>query len=589
MIYRAAPSRSPMWSRMRVLVGNRRGMVVILAITSVLSGLAEAAVLATIAQVATALVDRASRVNLEIGPLHLVTDVWTLLLIAAGLAVVRIALQVPTSALPARLAADVQAQLRTGLFYAFTRASWEVQSRDREGHLQEMMTSQVVQASQGALQVAMLITASLTFLVLVVSALALNVLAAAGVLGAAVVLFALLRPLTALGGRHARALSAAQMEYAGGVGEGVRVAEETQVFGVAAAQRARIDSFVFTAQDLFFRTQFLGRLIPNVYQGLVFLMIVAGLAGLYGAGAGHIASLGAVVLLLVRAGTFGQQVQGSYQYVRQALPFVERLQQAERGYLASAPTDGGQALRHVRAVAFENVSYAYRPGRAVLKDISFNVLGGETIGIVGPSGAGKSTLVQILLQLRAPDDGQYLVNGVPANGFTSEDWHARVAYVPQEPRLIYASVADNIRYYREINKGAVERAARLARIHDDIVGWPNGYDTIVGPRADAVSGGQQQRICLARALAAQPQILVLDEPTSALDPRSESLIQESLVALEGEVTLFIVAHRMSTLDICGRVMVIVDGRLEAFNAVDFLHRDNGYYRSAVRPPAIEVH
>jgi ABC-type multidrug transport system fused ATPase/permease subunit len=112
------------------------------------------------------------------------------------------------------------------------------------------------------------------------------------------------------------------------------------------------------------------------------------------------------------------------------------------------------------------------------------------------------------------------------------------------------------------------------------VSWPNGYETIVGPRADAVSGGQQQRICLARALVAQPEILVLDEPTSALDPRSETLIQESLIALKHNVTLFIIAHRMSTLDICDRVMVVLDGHLDAFDTIALLARTNPYYRSA---------
>ena len=160
--------------------------------------------------------------------------------------------------------------------------------------------------------------------------------------------------------------------------------------------------------------------------------------------------------------------------------------------------------------------------------------GGEVIGVIGPSGAGKSTLVQLLLRLRAPREGRYLVNGVSAQEIVQEDWHRQVAYVPQEPRLLHASVAENIRFFREISTmRQVERAARLARIHEDIVGWTDGYETIVGPRADAVSGGQQQRICLARALVARPQLLVLDEPTSALDPTSESLIQESLTGLKG--------------------------------------------------------
>ncbi len=126
----------------------------------------------------------------------------------------------------------------------------------------------------------------------------------------------------------------------------------------------------------------------------------------------------------------------------------------------------------------------------------------------------------------------------------------------------------------------MDEAARLARIHDDIVSWSDGYATIVGPRADAVSGGQQQRICLARALVARPEVLILDEPTSALDPHSESLIQESLSALREELTLFIIAHRMSTLDICDRVMVILDGRLVAFDTAQGLRDENAYYRSA---------
>ncbi len=189
------------------------------------------------------------------------------------------------------------------------------------------------------------------------------------------------------------------------------------------------------------------------------------------------------------------------------------------------------------------------------------------------------TLVQLLLQLRTPDDGRYLVNGNPVQQFVRDDWHKLVAYVPQEPRLLHASATENIRFFRDLDDEAVERAARLARIHDDIVSWSDGYETIIGPRADAVSGGQQQRICLARALA-RAQVLVLDEPTSALDPQSEALIQESLVALKGGLTLFIIAHRMSTLNTCSRVMVILGGRLVAFDTKAVLEEENPYYRSA---------
>jgi ABC-type multidrug transport system fused ATPase/permease subunit len=322
------------------------------------------------------------------------------------------------------------------------------------------------------------------------------------------------------------------------------------------------------------------KLLANLYQSVMYLLIVASLAGLYAVGRGHAASLGAVVLILVRASSSGQNVQAAYQGLVQSLPFVEHAQEAQRRYHQSVSVTGIVALERVRSLELRGVGYGYQPGRLVLSGIDFSVRGGEVIGIIGPSGAGKSTLVQLLLGLRCPSQGSYLVNGTQAQEIDRAHWHKRVAYVPQEPRLLHATVAENIRYYRNISEEEVQRAAKLARIHEDIIGWTKGYETIVGPRADAVSGGQQQRICLARALAARPQMLVLDEPTSALDPNSEMLIQQSLTGLKQELTLFVVAHRMSTLDICDRVMIIQDGKLQAFDTINHLQEHNNYYQAA---------
>ena len=301
-------------------------------------------------------------------------------------------------------------------------------------------------------------------------------------------------------------------------------------------------------------------------------------------GSGHAGSLSAVVLLVVRAGGNGQQIQSSYQGLRQSLPFIERLQDTAQRFQRSRDCYGTTPLPVVHTLGLDNVSFAYRAAQPVLRNVSFQVQAGEAIGIIGPSGGGKSTLASLLLRLRVPEAGRYLgrylVNGIPAQDFLAEDWSRRFAYVAQEPRLIHATVAENIRYLRAIDDDDVQRAARLARIHDDILSWPDGYDTIVGPRADAVSGGQQQRICIARALAARPAVLVLDEPTSSLDPLSESIIKESLTALKAELTIFLVAHHVSTLAICDRVMVVVDGRLVAFQEPDGLQADNAYYRSA---------
>ena len=371
------------------------------------------------------------------------------------------------------------------------------------------------------------------------------------------------------------------MRFAGGVGEGVRMAEETRVFGVGHAQIDRIEDYIDRSRRLYYSTQLWGRLVPSIYQSLVYLVVLAGLTALYVTGAGHATSIGAVVLLLIRAGTYAQQIQGSHQAVIQAQPFVERLETAEGRYQAASQTAGSHDLTAVHSVAFDAVRFSYREGRPILKGISFEADAGETIGIVGPSGAGKSTIVQVLLKLRAPEEGRYLVNGIPAAEMKAEDWHRQVAYVAQEPRLLHASVSENIRYLRtDISDEEVERAAKLARIHDDVLTWKHGYETLIGPRADAVSGGQRQRICMARALAARPTFLVLDEPTSALDPRSEALLQDSLRGLAGSMSLFIVAHRMSTLDICDRVMVIKDGVVDAIAEPVELMEKNEYFRSA---------
>jgi len=577
---RPAKRGKAIWSQLSPLLGHRRGWIATLGAGSVLSGFTEAGILAVLAQVAAALVDGSTRVEVDLGPVHVNESLGALLAVGFGLALLRFALQVVVSYVPARIGADMQVQLRRELFAAFTRASWSVQSRDLEGQLQEFATNQAAQAVAGARAATGLVVAAVTFLVLVASALVFNAVAALAVVAIAGGLFALLRPLSALGSRRGRELSQASSDYARGVNEAVRLAEDTHVFGVGEAQRERVDGLIGALWRPVFQMQLLAGLVPGIYQSLIYLFVIGALAGLYAADSGHVASLGAVVLLLVRASTYGQQAQAAYQGVSQALPYLERMEEVKRRYAADLPPAGNEPLESARKLAFDGVGFEYEGGRKVLFDIGFEVDALETIGIVGPTGAGKSTLVQILLGLRPPTEGTFLINGVPAERFRREDWHRAVAYLPQEPRLLHASVADNIRFFRPLGDEAIERAARLAGIHRDVVGWAAGYETVVGPRADAISGGQQQRICLARALAASPEVLVLDEPTSALDPHTERAIQESLGALEHELTMFIVAHRMSTLDICDRVMVIVDGRLEAFDTASALHVNSSYFRTA---------
>ena len=144
-------------------------------------------------------------------------------------------------------------------------------------------------------------------------------------------------------------------------------------------------------------------------------------------------------------------------------------------------------------------------------------------------------------------------------------------------------MADNIRFFRDdVSDEAVAHAATRAHLHDDIMSWPAGYSTSVGERGGELSGGQRQRLCIARALVGDPELLVLDEPTSALDARSEALLRETIAGLGSHNTVFVIAHRLSTLTVCDRIMVVHDGTLQGFDEPAQLELSDPFYREALK-------
>ncbi len=229
-----------------------------------------------------------------------------------------------------------------------------------------------------------------------------------------------------------------------------------------------------------------------------------------------------------------------------------------------------------------DLSFSYTQGQPVLRGVSFTIPRREIVGVVGPSGGGKSTLVQLLLGLRDPDAGSIQADGREVSSFAKAEWARKVTFVPQAAHLIAGTIADNIQFLREgVGREDIERAARLAHLHDDITAFPEGYERQVGEHGGHLSGGQQQRLCIARALVEQPDVLILDEPTSALDVRSEHLIRTTLLGLKERMTVVVIAHRLSTLDICDRIMVIQDGELRGFDTPQNLERSSEFYREAL--------
>ncbi len=213
-------------------------------------------------------------------------------------------------------------------------------------------------------------------------------------------------------------------------------------------------------------------------------------------------------------------------------------------------------------IRFEQVDFAYRPDRPILRGVDFRVPAGRKVAVVGPSGAGKSTLVRLLFRFYDVDRGRILIDGQDVREVTQESLRRAIGIVPQDTVLFNDTIYYNILYGRpDASREEVEEAARLAHIHDFILSLPQGYETVVGERGLKLSGGEKQRIAIARVLLKDPPIMVFDEATSSLDSQSEQAILAALREVAARRTTLVIAHRLSTIVDADEILVMDGGRI----------------------------
>lgn len=292
------------------------------------------------------------------------------------------------------------------------------------------------------------------------------------------------------------------------------------------------------------------------------------------------ASLIAVVYLIQRIFLYVQQVQSSLHSVNEGIPYLKNIMEYRAKAFQYKEINQGDTPVHFNdTLQFNHVHFGYKSKGNVLEDLNFSIKQGEMVGLIGSSGSGKTTVVDLMLRLFEPQSGSIDIDGKNISTIELSQWRKNIGYVSQDIFIINDTIANNIRFYNEdILDADIEIAAKKANVYDFIMSCPEKFDTRTGERGVMLSTGQRQRIVLSRILARNPKFLILDEATSSLDNESEKLIQNMIQDLRGQVTVFAVAHRLTTVLSFDKIIVLEKGKIvEEGKPSELLQNQNSYF------------
>lgn len=332
-------------------------------------------------------------------------------------------------------------------------------------------------------------------------------------------------------------------------------------------------------RELLIKTSFLGIISNALIQpiGLIFVFIIFAVS--YKTSAFNFAALAAIIYLVQRMFTYTQQLQATLYAMTTASSYVSEMLEYRNEVIKNKEIDDGtDSFKFTDNLEFKNISFYYDNGKQILDNISFTVKRGEVVGLIGPSGSGKTTIVDIILRLFNPTGGEILLDGNNINKIDINEWRKNIGYVSQDIFLKNDTIANNIKFYNDsISDREMKEAAKMANIYDFIQSCPDKFETVIGERGLLLSAGQRQKIVIARILARRPEILILDEATSALDNESEVQIQEVIENLKNKVTVLLIAHRLSTVMNCSKLLALQDGEIKEQGSPEELLTDEDSY------------
>jgi len=544
----------------RFVSRRRRLAIGAVAGSSFIGGSLEAVFLILITQIAFSI----TQDQTELGDDALVAPSIDHALVAATIVILlRLTVATAASAQAANITARAVGDVRRELSDAYLAADWTTQQSQPAGSLQQLLNGYSGNAAGLVQQLTQCFVSGANLVAMLVLAVFVDPVAALAVIAIGGCLAAILRPVRLAVRRRAHDEATLAMSYASSTAEISQIGLEVTVFGVEAQTRSRLRRHIDQLEQAARRVGLARNLLTPVYSSMAYLAIVATLLVASRSNSSDISSVGAGILVMLRSLGYAQGLQSSVTGVISNAPAVGELQlvlaDLERGRRRSPD----RHVEQVWPISFDRVSYAYGSDERVLAGIDLEFGPNEIIGLIGPSGSGKSTLVELLLGLRTPTAGHIRVGGTPLAELSTTSWNEVVSLVPQRPHIIRGTIGDNIRFFRyDVTDRDIHNAARQAYILDDVLAFPDGFERELGTSGVRLSGGQEQRITIARALIGTPQLLILDEPTSALDPASEQAVREALSSLRSTMSILVIAHRSSTLSICDRLLRLDRGRVE---------------------------
>lgn len=475
-----------------------------------------------------------------------------------------LAISWPLASCQASLASRAVARAQHNLIQAFLSTTQAHRQRLREGFLAQLMGEYCQQLVATVRSFNSFCVATTTLAALLLLPLALSPKIAVIMFGAAGCCFLLIGPLAEKMRHDSLARSTVNRAVSSEASQIARTADEVYSFNVASEVELGISSKIDAASTVLAESTFAEALLPSLYQFGTLAIVIAFVSGLLLVDPGRHPNLAAFALLMFRAIGYGRQLIGAIQNGSKAAPYVERLYDDIADLRSHARVPGTVRQFEFRGLQVNDLSFAYGQGSPVLTNISCSFPARGAVGIVGSSGGGKSTLCTLLSGVRTGTGGEVSSGGIPIKDIAPDIWWSTTALVPQDTKLISGTVAENILFFRPgYTRDDVEAAGKAAHIHDEIMAFPNAYDTRIGPGGRGLSGGQRQRLVIARSLLGRPAFLVLDEPSSALDRVSEALVSLTLRALKREMLIVIVTHRPATLAICDQVFTLEQGCLRA--------------------------